>query len=89
MAAENRKDPGAGSLRVDSVALNSIPSFHGLRHRSPGRRFVVLVVDMLQHGLGGLCASATQPFIEFIDAHGVRTLAALEGSRHAEFWEPG
>ena len=38
----------------------------------------MLVVPMLQHGLGGLRASTTQPFIEFVDAHGVRTLAALE-----------
>jgi hypothetical protein len=36
---------------------------------------------MLQHGLGGLRASATQHVIELVDAHGVRALVALE--RHA------
>ena len=33
---------------------------------------------MLQHGLGGLRASATQLFVEFVDVYRVRTQLAVE-----------
>lgn len=75
----------SGSIPLHQI---SIPSFHGLRHRSPCRLFAVLVVHMLQHGLGRLRASASQPVIELIDAHGVRTLLAVEDHGTPIFGSP-
>jgi hypothetical protein len=83
-----QKDPEqvlSGSILLHQT---SIPSFHGLSHRSPGRPFAVLIVHMLQHGLGGLRASATQTFIEFVDAHRVRTLLAVEDHATLIFGRP-
>jgi len=74
-----RKRPRASSLWVDSVALSSIPSLHDLRRKLPYRLFGVLIAYMLQHGTGGLRATAPESVIELVDAQGVRALVAGEG----------
>ncbi len=71
------KRPRAGSLWVDSLTLNSAPSFHDLR-LLPYRRFAVLVAYMLQHGMSGLRATATESVIELVDALGMWAVMADE-----------
>ena len=52
----------------DSLALSSMPSFHDLRVGPPNRLFAVLLAYMLQHGICGLRATATESVIELVDA---------------------
>jgi hypothetical protein len=72
------KRPRAGSLWVDSIALSSIPSFYNLRRKKPHRLCAVVVAYMLQHGTGGLRATATEVVIEPANTLNVQTVLALE-----------
>jgi hypothetical protein len=66
-----RKDPEqvfSGSIFLTPSSI----SFHGLSLRSPYSFFSMLAVHVLQHGAGGLRATAAVFAIELIDAQGVR-----------------
>jgi hypothetical protein len=66
-----RKRSRAGFLWVVFLTPSSI-SFHGLSLRSPYSFFAMLALHVLQHGAGGLRATAAVFAIERIDAQGVR-----------------
>jgi hypothetical protein len=73
-----KKDPEQVLSWVDSIALSSICSFYNLRLKKAHRLCAVVVAHMLQHGTGGLRATAAEVVIELANTLNVQTVLALE-----------
>jgi hypothetical protein len=63
-----KNDPEQVLSGSDSLALSSIPLFHGLSRRFPKKLFAVLLAYMHKHCMSGLRATATESVIELVDA---------------------